>query len=77
MTTPEWSKSVWALARMENLLGNSTAALSLWQTAYSQPTVPIRFRIQAQFAVAEDASCPRQQPSNRSGTGSDYRSNFL
>ncbi len=42
-----WAKSLWALARMENVLGNYTSAASLYKRFSETQALPMRFRLQA------------------------------
>lgn len=44
-----WGKSVWALARMENFLGNHALAAQGYRQYYESPRLPERFRLQAQL----------------------------
>ncbi len=44
-----WGKSVWALARMESLLGNHMVAAGWYRTFCEADSIPIRFRLQAQL----------------------------
>ena len=44
-----WGKSVWALARMESLLGNSTEASLLYRSYCTEERLPDRLRLQAQL----------------------------
>ncbi len=48
-----WSKSVWALARMESFLGNQAAAAGLYRQLFEQESVSVRFRLQAQLLWAQ------------------------
>jgi tetratricopeptide (TPR) repeat protein len=44
-----WGKSVWALARMENFLGNHALAAQGYRQYFESPRLPERFRLQAQL----------------------------
>lgn len=44
-----WGKSVWALARMENFLGNHAQAAQGYRQYFESPRLPERFRLQAQL----------------------------
>ena len=44
-----WGKSVWALARMENFLGNHAQAAQSYRQYFESPRLPERFRLQAQL----------------------------
>ncbi|MBU1693601.1 MAG: hypothetical protein KKC51_06520, partial [Verrucomicrobia bacterium] len=48
-----WGKSVWALARMESLLGNHAAAAGLYRQFFEAESIPVRFRLQAQLLWAQ------------------------
>lgn len=44
-----WGKSVWALAKMENQLGNSATAAGLYRQFFEENSIAPRFRLQAQL----------------------------
>lgn len=48
-----WGKSVWALARMENFLGNHALAAQGYRQYFESPRLPERFRLQAQLQWAK------------------------
>jgi tetratricopeptide (TPR) repeat protein len=68
-TNLEWSKSVWALARMENFLGNYPRAAQLYQQVYRQPAVPVRFRLQAQIRWLDALVMAGDHPSINAARG--------
>jgi len=49
-----WSKAVWALGRMESLLGNHAAAAESFAQVAQATQVPERFRLQARLLWAEN-----------------------
>lgn len=49
-----WSKSLWALGRMEAHLGNCSTAADTFRTIALHPGVPPRFRLQARLFCAEN-----------------------
>lgn len=50
---PQWCKSVWALARMEQKLGRHAEAAHAYRLFFEAPGVPDRFRLQAQLKWAQ------------------------
>lgn len=52
--TPQWGKSVWALAHMEALLNNHTTSAHFYELCADNPHTPARFRLQAQLLWCEE-----------------------
>ena len=50
---PQWCKSVWALARMEQKLDRHVEAARAYRQFFEAPGVPDRFRLQAQLKWAQ------------------------
>jgi tetratricopeptide (TPR) repeat protein len=50
-----WGKAVWALGRMEKILGNYQAAANLYQLFATEPSMPIRYRLQGRIKWAQSA----------------------
>lgn len=46
---PMWAKSVWALARMESLLGDHSRAATLYRQFADETSIEAKFRLQAQL----------------------------
>ena len=51
---PAWAKSVWALARMESLLGNHAVAAGLYRRFFEETSIAVRFRLQAQLLWCQE-----------------------
>ncbi len=49
-----WGKSIWALARMESLLGDHGAAAVLFRQFFEEASTPVRFRLQAQLLWCQE-----------------------
>lgn len=50
----QWGKSVWALARMESLLGDHAAAAGFYRRFFEESSIAIRFRLQAQLLWCQE-----------------------
>ena len=50
----QWGKSVWALARMESLLGDHAAAAGLYRRFFEENSIAVKFRLQAQFLWCQE-----------------------
>lgn len=63
--TGQWGRSVWALARMEAVLGNHADAAALYQQYADESAMPLRFRLQARVNWLRSflATEPEQDPS--------------
>lgn len=46
---PQWGKSIWALARMEGLLGDHATAARLYRRFADEDSIAAKFRLQAQL----------------------------
>ena len=49
-----WGKSVWALARMDSLLGDHATAAKLYRQFSDKTSIPVRFRLQAQLLWCQE-----------------------
>ncbi|MGD9782245.1 MAG: tetratricopeptide repeat protein [Kiritimatiellia bacterium] len=49
-----WGKSVWALARMESMLGDHATAAALYRQYFDETAMPVRFRLQAQLLWCQE-----------------------
>ena len=49
-----WGKSVWALARMEGLLGDHATAAARYRQFFEENSMPVRFRLQAQLLWCQE-----------------------
>lgn len=56
-----WGRSVWALARMEAMLGRHDAAADLYGRLAEHATVPVRFRLQAGLLWAGELAASGQR----------------
>lgn len=50
----QWGKSVWALARMESLLGDHAASAPLYRQFSEEVAIPVQFRLQAQLLWCQE-----------------------
>ena len=50
----QWGKSVWALARMESLLGDHATAARLYRQFFDEVAIPVHFRLQAQLLWCQE-----------------------